>query len=374
MKINTQIANPDPDGDEHLPRHSVVKTPPMITNRSSLVETKLTPSQIKDAEAALSLAPSFSLQQAVSFALQSGWGVQSVTLEQAVSEFLQSKHRFSPLYQRALKRDVTEFAKPMLTTPINQGRVGDINDYLLAQGRYVGSHGPWSPSRQVQASRHVSSLYIWAMGKGYCHQNPTAKLNLPKVVPRPPLILDLAQNQENLDAGWCYQDAKFAAYPLLRTWGSLRPHEMERLTLDCLDLNAGRVRVQDGRYLRFVELAPCVILQLKELQKRGVLTNRSFNPGQYHLNKMFSLIGNSNGNATLHLKPCDRLQAMRQTGLAYYLAFTGNPVRTASWGGYSLQMLCRYHRNLISQADATAFWSMMPSKLGGQSAPPPDWK
>jgi integrase/recombinase XerC len=140
----------------------------------------------------------------------------------------------------------------------------------------VGDNQPATIARKIAALR---AFYRFLVRRGGCKHNPAAALRLPKV-PRPlPKFLSVDDANALVEAPSAQGDDALArrdrAMLEVLYGGGVRVSELAGLTLERLDLAAGRVRVLGkGSKERIVPLGvPCIEALHRYLETRGQLRN-----------------------------------------------------------------------------------------------------
>jgi site-specific recombinase XerC len=213
---------------------------------------------------------------------------------------------------------------------------------------------PWSLSRQRFLLKVFSPFFNWGINEGFCAINPVKKVKLKQVIEDDvePAILGLLLLQQLLDVSWTYLGGRYAAYVVLTTWAALRPTETRVLDVSRIDLDEGWVKMNGEasktRSRRMVELMPNILLMLRDLRGRGLLTSEALKPSLPEWNTIRALAGLAGCRAAISdwcflppekrtrkqhraielQAPCSRQElvqfvtdVLRHTGISHHLAW-----------------------------------------------------
>lgn len=93
-----------------------------------------------------------------------------------------------------------------------------------------------SPRQRQKARLILSGVFSTAVKRGWCSENPVAKVEVPRVVENPVPVLSPQEIEQITDTAEHYRDGSCAAAVGLMLYAGIRPHEVERLTWEQVDL------------------------------------------------------------------------------------------------------------------------------------------
>ncbi len=92
-----------------------------------------------------------------------------------------------------------------------------------------------TPSQKVKARRVLSGVFSTAVKRGWCSENPVAKVEPPRVVEKRIEILKPNEIEGLLQAAEQYEGSRCLAAVGMMLYAGIRPHEVARLTWEQVD-------------------------------------------------------------------------------------------------------------------------------------------
>ena len=96
-----------------------------------------------------------------------------------------------------------------------------------------------TPSQRAKARRVLSGVFSTAVKRGWCSENPVARVEPPRVVEKRIEVLKPNEIERLLQAAEQYEGARCLAAVGMMLYAGIRPHEVARLTWEQVDF-AGR--------------------------------------------------------------------------------------------------------------------------------------
>lgn len=263
--------------------------------------------------------------------------LEGASLLEAVNDFLVFKARLgrSDRYLRQLRVSLSSFAQGRARRALSSISRHDLEGWLEESG--------WKARTQRGYLADVKTLLAWARRRGYCLQNVAEGIELPAPEDRPPCIMRPDQVARLLR--FAQREAPdVCRFLALAFFAGVRSAELHRLRED--DLGAEFVTVPASkaktRARRLVEIRPNLAAWLA---LPGTL--RPMSP-----NTVKAIVRGS-GVKWGH-------NIARHSFVSYHLAAFQSAGRTALEAGHSEAMLFRHYRALVTPAEASEFWAIMP--------------
>jgi len=259
-----------------------------------------------------------------------------------------------PRYVTSLRQYLEQFARGRENRPLASFTTAEIEAWL---NRYPGAY-----ARQTWLNR-LSTLFAFAVRRGYLLSNPCAVIDRVTVDKKPPVILTPAQVETLLRV----VPTAGRPYFILALYAGIRPEELERMDWADVNLETRTVRV-DGktRQRRIVPLSEKAVALLSVCPlRRGPVA-----PSHMTLRRMKRRAAAVLGFAQW---PQDLL---RHTAASYLLALHQDAGKVATMLGNSPAVLLSHYHEPVNEADCTQFWKNDAlgldmsdvSKVGGASA------
>jgi integrase/recombinase XerD len=316
-----------------------------------------------DANAALELlAPcNVSLRQAAEFYLAHLDVVRSKkTADDVVTELLEAKRQDgrAERYLRDLRHRLRAFAKSpeFQQVAIHEVTADKIDGWLR---RLEGG-----PVNRNNYRRLLSVLFSFAIKRRYALKNPVADVEVANVEVVKPGILTIDEARGLLEAA----TPDFAPVIALGLFAGLRPEsEIWRLEWHHVDLEERLIEINKSKNVashRHVRISDNLLAWLKpHAKKKGPITLANepyFRRMRETRERAAAAMEQKNLSAkNLREWPSDCLR--HSYASCHYAAFK-NAADTAEQLGHggNLQMFFRHYRNRIKEADALAFWQILP--------------
>lgn len=280
-------------------------------------------------------------------------------VDKVVEELLGIKEqdRKSGRYLRDLKFRLNTFAAAFAGRPIHEIQAGEIDTWL--RGLLTG------PVDRNNYRRLVSVLFGFAAKRRYVLTNPIPDVEIANTEATKPGILDLNEVRALLEAA----TPDFIPIIALGLFAGLRPEsEIWRLDWSHIDLAAREIDIQKSKNLasyRFVKISDNLAAWLKpHAKKRGALwalRDEAFFRRMREIRERAAakLEADEKSAANLREWPSD---CLRHSFASYTYALKGAEYTAKELGhGGKLDLLHRRYRNRVREADALAFWQILPS-------------
>ncbi len=199
-------------------------------------------------------------------------------------------------------------------------------------------------SRQTWLNR-LSTLFAFAVRRGYLNANPCDRIDRVTVDKRPPLILTPARSRLLLRV----TSTMMQPYLILGMFAGVWPEEVEWRDWSQVDLESGTVAV-DGktRRRRLVKLEPLAVTELR----KHPLRSGSVAPSAATIARWRKRARRALG---LSRWPQDLL---RHTAASYLLALHGDAGKVATMLGNSSGVLLTHYHEPVKNGDCAHFWSV----------------
>ncbi|MBT5926367.1 MAG: tyrosine-type recombinase/integrase [Verrucomicrobia bacterium] len=309
----------------------------------NLVQTRLSETQVKDAERAFQELQNSSLHDAVLF-YKTYYRPpdRSKTLVEALDSFIKAKENAGrrPRTIDDLKSRVGRLASAHPDLKVHEIRSEQLESMLTGV-----------PQTQVNYIRAWKTFFSWTIGKGFCSDNPASLIERPSVDRGIPVALSLDQVKTLLQA---VVGSLFQNFVVLQLFCGLRRGEVERLSWDDVHLKkkiiviqAGVAKKRDWRNVKIPECAiewldpdqqiypPSVEWKFKKLRKQTGISDRKYS------------------------------NVLRHTAISFHCAKHKDINLTKHWAGTGVDPIYNHYRALVDADDAELFWSLTPenSKL-----------
>ncbi len=270
------------------------------------------------------------------------------TIRQVIAECMSSKRlaKRRASYLATLDGFLRDFAQGREEMRIVSVTPNDIAGWLDA-------HENWSLSSRATAVTRVSTLFAFAVRRGYLAKNPCDALDKISIELKPPAILTVAQCGTVI--GWIRKH-----WPATLGWFALclfagvRPEEADRITWKDIELEAGILTVSAAaskvRRRRIVHLVPSAVYWLGEAQRLAPHMPVSHSTRRRAMRALRERL-------KLTEWPKD---VLRHTAASCLLALWRDAQRVALELGNSPQILLNHYHELTRKADAERWANLMP--------------
>jgi len=206
--------------------------------------------------------------------------------------------------------------------------------------------------RQTIRAR-LSTLFRFAVRRGYRPDNPCDRLESIKIHKDPPTILTVEQTTRCLE--WLESERSRAfAWFVLTTIAGLRPEEAQRTSWKEINFDEGWIRVEAQttrvRQRRVVYPHPTAMLWLSRAKEGKAELPIERQPRRRAVRGLRTLLG-------FKKWPKD---VTRHSAASYWLAETGNAAQIASALGHSESALRKNYMALVTKNEAQEFWQLKP--------------
>jgi integrase len=275
------------------------------------------------------------------------------SLGDAIKELIKAKTAANrhPAYVTSLEQYLERWAKGQEAKSISTVTLAEIDAFI---------NGLPSLSSRATGINRLSTLFSFAVRKGWCAGNPCERVERPHVENGTPTILTVEETKKVLEFTR-KKMPRFLPWLTLAMFAGIRPEEADKLTFDSIDLDRGIVTVDHltakVRKRRIVHLKPAAIAWLKLGKKKDLPLPRVTR--RRCIRKLRELLK----------WPAWKKDVLRHTTASYWLASEPDANRIAMELGNSASILLKHYRELVSDDDAKAFWAIMPkkSKKGARS-------
>lgn len=263
----------------------------------------------------------------------------SISLKEAVAIYLQRKMSMGlrPTSLRFIRYIVKRMERELPVQHVYQVTTHHFESWFMCAG--------YTRSTIKGIINKIGPFFNWAIREGYCENNPTKSVELPREDDKPPGIFTNAQVEIILDTAVdMYPD--MIPYFAVGFFAGLRPEEIKRLAW--VDVKEGFIEVQAAK---------------SKTRQRRLVTIEG------NLEKWLDRGGNLPPTRPLLkrrliIKQCGvqwHHDGMRHTYASNHLAHYENPNKTAHELGHrDTNMLYRHYRELVSNAVASDYWSISP--------------
>lgn len=100
-----------------------------------------------------------------------------------------------------------------------------------------------TPAQRKKARSILSGVFGSAMRRGWCSENPVSKVRTPQVTEQRIEILKESEIQQLIRAASEYESGSCLPAVGMMLYAGIRPHEIERLTWDAVDLESMRISI-----------------------------------------------------------------------------------------------------------------------------------
>ena len=219
----------------------------------------------------------------------------------------------------------------------------------------------WSPRSRIHYATKISQLFNYAVKHGWADVNLAGRVARPGAEDSEPGILAVKQSNALLQ---CAPEFGLLPYVALGLFGGLRATETRRLEWSAVKLGERAIiigsEVAKKRMRRAVEINDTLAAWIAPyVRERGpVVEAVAFRDG---FDAMRAKAGISPWPAN----------ALRHSFGSYHLASYGDAVRTAAQMGNDANVVHRFYKALVTQAEAKHFWALRPEGEASNVVPIP---
>lgn len=272
--------------------------------------------------------------------------VPRITLQEAIEAVLEAKLKsnLSPLYLAGLRQYLTLFAKGREQMAIDDVTLETLEYWFQLRG---------GKPRSIQHNiGRLSSLFSFAVRRGWISENPCYRLEPIRIQPQSPRVLTVEEARALLD--FCRaKKPQLLAWLVIGMFAGVRPHELLQLKWSNVDLGNGTVTIDASvskvSRRRIVKLEPVAVewLKLCDQSKPLALPLETMRYHRYDLA----------GAIRCKTWPPDLL---RHSAASYLLALHQDAPKVAFWLGNSPRILMSHYWSLTTKEDAERFFAIRP--------------
>jgi integrase len=262
-----------------------------------------------------------------------------VTTARVVAECLQSKlsaNRRSG-YIKSLSGYLERFTAGHEAAPISWFTTGFVENFI-AQFKNPDSRATWL--------NRISTLFSYAVFRGYLTANPCDKIERVTIDRKPPVIF--TPEQVRMLLAVCPTICK--PWLILAVFAGIRPdREMHLLKWEHINLETGTVQIlfpKVRKHRRIVPLVPLAVELLRQHPLKKGMVAPSHSTIRRFKRKMRKALGFARW-------PTD---VTRHTAASYLLAKDQDAAKVALWLGNSVSVLMSHYIVPVSAADCEEFW------------------
>lgn len=271
-----------------------------------------------------------------------------VTLDKAIAVCCQAKTdaNLRPRYVKTLRYGLEKFARGRETMPIHQVTLKTIKEWISAISVV---------STKRTASRHIGTLFSFALRQQWVRENPIKQLEPIRVDQETPEILTVRQSARVIL--WTQKNRPdLLAYVALALFAGVRPMEILGISWNDVKLDDGVVVVDSAasktRQRRIVHLQPAALEWLIVAKKLGSTLPMLEEHFADILPELARFLG-------FDRWPHD---VMRHTAASNLITLTQDAGAVALELGNSVAILLRHYRELVTRKDAARFWALRPGR------------
>jgi integrase len=267
---------------------------------------------------------------------------ESKGLGDAVRELVRTKTAANcrPAYVTSLEQYLSRWARGQEAKPIAKVNLSEIDAFL---------GGLPSLSSRATAINRLSTLFSFAVRKGWRLDNPCERVERPRIDNGTPAILTVEEVKRALRFVRSNMP-RFIPWLALALFAGVRPEEADKLTWESIDLKRRLVTLDAAttkvRRRRIVHLKPVAVawLRLKGDLPLPRITRRRY------LRRLRDALGWSEW----------KKDVLRHTAASYWLASEPDAAAVARELGNSEKVLLTHYVDLVDDREAKKFWALRP--------------
>jgi integrase len=211
----------------------------------------------------------------------------------------------------------------------------------------------YAPSSMASSVGKLSSLFVFAVKRGWQQCNPCDRLEKISIERKPVRILSVEESEKLLR--WCEREKPQAlAYLVTCLMGCVRPEEACLIDWNCIPDFCDWIRIDASvskvRQRRIIALEPAAALWLERARELKSRLPASFWSRRYWVNEFRDVLGLEHWDQDL----------LRHTNASYLLALKEDATHVSHMMGNSPPTLHRHYKAICSREDAKRFWSILP--------------
>ena len=273
-----------------------------------------------------------------------------VTLSKVCSEMIAAKRAAGRRegYVSGLENVLSKFLTGREQQPITEVTTRDIEEWA--------GKAACVESRKTLISR-ASTLFSFAVKRGYTHVNPCTRIERPSVDHKAPCLFTVDQCRAALK--WGTRHRRLMPWLILGLFAGLRPEEADFITK--ADITKDSVIVSHSKlrgHRRAVPLDPAAKAWLKGCKVKHL--------SKSHRRRLQRQLRD-------HLKlPVWPKDVLRHTAASYLLAKHQDAARVSLWLGNSPRVLLKHYQGIVTPKDTLAFWQLTPKSVVNAGRPRTD--
>jgi len=275
---------------------------------------------------------------------------RSATVEELVEKYIVAKtaQGRSPLHLADLRTRLGRFAATFGKRLIAEITIQDVEGWLEGI--------PLSAQSVNHHRDKVSSLFEYAVARGYAAENPVAKIEKRKVVRGRPAVLSTDQLRKLLNAA----PADVVPFLAIGGFAGLRTSEIFALEWRNVDLGRRIIIIDADKTKtsrrRIVKISDNLAMWLAPyVRKEGKVLSFEDSKLYLQLRKLLPAAGMTEWPDN----------ALRHSFCSYHLAKWQNANETAEQSGHDVKVLRTHYRELVLPADAETYWQIAPDVPAG---------
>lgn len=240
-----------------------------------------------------------------------------------------------PCYLKSLRQYLTRFAKGRESRALSEFTASDV-ETILAQQKSASARQTWL--------NRISTLFSFAVRRGYIDSNPCDRIERIHVEQRPPKIL--TPEQAELLMKTASEVCK--PYLILGLYAGIRPEELLHLTWNDVSLESKTVTVNHSktRRRRIVPLEPKAVALLSACKLKSGKISPSNSTMRRCKRKCRAVLGFADWPADV----------LRHSAASYLLALHKDAGKVAATLGNSPSVLLSHYHEPVTEDDAARFW------------------
>lgn len=320
-----------------------------------LVTTRLTPDQVKEAEACYHRieGKGYTLSVAVEFALAHyNPSKKRATVQEAFAQYIASKKSagLRPLTITDIERRLDKFVETFGAVQVSEVQAAELRPLIFREGTSTVNHSNYY--------RAFTGFFNWCNDQKFCVSSPMQEIESIKIDRAEPVALSLAECRAMLTHAQTFRDGELVPYIALALFCGIRPTELERLRWDLIDTEAHTITIPiviaKKRARRIVDIAPNAREFIyPHALKQTPICGVNFRKRLAAL-KALAGFGSDEG-----LKPWTP-DVLRHTAISMHLEKHDHEGKTAKWAGNSPDVIQTHYRALVKAKDAAEFWQITP--------------
>jgi integrase len=246
-----------------------------------------------------------------------------------------------PHYTRALRGTLIAFARGRESQSIDSFTLESVEEWL--------NRRPAAGSTKRGEATRLSTLFAFAMRRGYRPDNPCVRLETIAVDQKPPRIF--SPYEAEMILRYCKKSLPWRLPQIvLGLFGGVRPSELQRLRWRDVNLDTGVAVVDSAaskvRARRIVPLSPNAVAWLKTCVPHGKPLGAIGYKWIHSIERNLAIEWHND--------------ILRHSAGSYLLSKFEDVGKVARWLGNSPAVLLRFYTELVNKEDCERYWSIVP--------------